>query len=187
MGNPLQDRRTAAELASIGQVIEINEKIGSFDNLSEIVEADLAALDAEKIPPGWRDSIVRGELQFGFEVAADGFPTVSGSASAEVDVVCQRCMEPFRMVLNIEPKLLLVGQQESAEEFEDYEVWEFQEEALRPQDIVEELLIMAMPFSATHDNMADCKAFSSEDETDMRRPFAELASQMKRVKEGLDE
>ena len=44
MGNPLQDLRTAVEFASVRQVIEISEKISSFDKLSEIVEADLAAL-----------------------------------------------------------------------------------------------------------------------------------------------
>jgi uncharacterized metal-binding protein YceD (DUF177 family) len=189
MGNPLQDLRTAAEFASVRQVIEINEKIGSFDKLSGIVEADLAALEADKIPPSWRDSIVCGELQFGFIVEADGIPTVTGSASTTVDAVCQRCLEPFRQALSIEPKLLLVGQQEAVDEFKGYEVWELQEEALRPQDIVEELLIMALPFSATHDNLADCKTFASDDDsaTDLRRPFAALASQMKRNKKDLDE
>ncbi len=189
MGNPLQECRTAAELASVGQVIEFAEKIGSFDKLSEIVEADLAALEADKVPPSWRDSIVRGELQFGFIVAVGGIPTVTGSASAKVDAVCQRCLEPFRQELSIEPKLLLVRHGDSVNEFEDYEVWELEEEALRPQDIVEELLIMALPFSATHDNMEDCKAFASDDDnaTGLRRPFAALASQMQQIKKDLAE
>ena len=189
MGNPLQERRTAAELASVGQVIEFTEKIGSFDKLSEIVEADLAALEADKVPPLWRDSIVHGELQFSFIMAVDGIPTITGNASAKVDAVCQRCLEPFRQELSVEPKLLLVRYGDSVNEFEDYEVWELQEEALRPQDIVEEMLIMAMPFSATHDNMEDCKAFASDGDnaTDLRRPFAALASQMQQVKKDLEE
>ncbi|MDH5584054.1 MAG: hypothetical protein OEY82_09330, partial [Gammaproteobacteria bacterium] len=45
MGNLLRDRRTAAEFASVGQVIEFVEKIGSFAGLAAIVEADLAALE----------------------------------------------------------------------------------------------------------------------------------------------
>ncbi len=183
MGNPLRQRRTAAELASSGQVIEITEEISSFDRLSEIVEADLLALDADKIPPGWRESRVQGELQFGFISTAGSIPTVSGQAAVELDAVCQRCLEPFRLRLTIEPRLLLVGMEESMDEFDDYEVWELDEETLRPQDIVEELLIMAMPFSATHENMADCKAFSTsvENATDMKRPFAALGAQMKQV------
>ncbi len=188
MGNPLQDRRTAAEFASSTQVIEITEKVSSFAGLCEVIEADLAALDADKIPATWRDSQIHGELQFGYLDAAGNIPTVSGSASTEIDAVCQRCLEPFRQVLEIEPKLLLVKQQDEAEEFDDYEVWELEEEMLRPQDIVEELLIMALPLAALHDNTADCKALASIDDSaeEIKRPFADLALQMERHKKSLD-
>ena len=188
MGNPLRDRRTAAEWASVGQVIEISEEISSFDSLSEIVEADLAALDADKIPSAWRESVVRGELQFGFAVAAGNVPSMSGQIGVELDAVCQRCLEPFRQRIEIEPRLLLVKAHETVVEFDDYEVWELDEDTLRPLDIVEELLIMAMPFSAKHDNMADCKVFSAaiENVTEIRRPFAALGAQMKQVEKDPD-
>ena len=183
MGNPLRDRRTAAEWASAGQVIEITEKISVFDRLSEIVEADLAALDVDRVPTEWRESEVRGALQFGFPEQAGGIPVVTGQVTVAVDAVCQRCLEPFRLQLNIEPRLLLAKDNESIDEFDDFDVWELENETLRPQDVVEELLIMAMPFAATHDNMAECKAFSTVDAvaTDMKRPFAGLAEQMKQV------
>ena len=73
-------------------------------------------------------------------------------------------------------------------EFDDYEVWELEEDTLRPLDVVEELLIMAMPFSAKHDNLADCKAFSAaiENVTEIRRPFAALGAQMKQVEKDPD-
>ena len=189
MGNPLQERRTAAELASVGQLIEFAEKISSFEGLAAIVEADLAALDPDKMPSGWRDSVISGQLTFGFVDAAGGVPTVSGIATAEVDAVCQRCLEPFRLTLSIEPNLLLLNAEQADDGAEDLEVWELDEAAIRPQDIVEELLIMAMPFSAMHDNMAECRAFESvnaQDEAlsdkvteDLVQPFAALRSQMK--------
>ena len=188
MGNPLRDRRAAAELASDGQVIEIASKISSFEGLASIVEADLAALDPDKMPSGWRDSAVLGELQFGFADAKRCIPMVTGSAAADVAAVCQRCLEPFQLKLEIEPKLLLLETQQSADGYDDFEVWELDEQTMRPQDIVEELLIMAMPFSAMHDNMADCKAFLSADLSDdpsdddgtekLVKPFAALRSQM---------
>ena len=56
MGNPLRDRRPLAELAEKGQVIEITAKISDFERLAGIVEADLATLDPDKLPQGWRDS-----------------------------------------------------------------------------------------------------------------------------------
>jgi uncharacterized metal-binding protein YceD (DUF177 family) len=188
MGNLLRDRCTAAELASVEQVIEITDKISSFESVASIVEADLAALDPDKMPSGWRDLDVRGELQFGFVDAENRVPMVTGSATANVGAVCQRCLEPFQLQLEIEARLLLLGADESADGYDDFEVWELNEQTMRPQDIVEELLIMAMPLSAMHDNMADCRAFlsdevsndasSDENAEDLVKPFAALRSQM---------
>ncbi len=192
MGNPLRDPRTAAELASVGQVIDFNDKISSFEGFARIVEADLAALDPEKMLSGWRDRAVLGELQFGFADADERIPIVTGSATVDVDAVCQRCLEPFQLQLEIEPKLLLLDAGQADDGYADFEVWELDEATMRPQDIVEELLIMAMPFSPMHDNMADCKAIMSADPSDddgaekLVTPFAALRSQMTQNKQGLD-
>lgn len=191
MGNPLRDRRTAVELASVGQVIEIADKISSFESVASIVEADLAALDPDKTPSGWRDLAVRGELKFGFVDAENRVPMVTGSATANVGAVCQRCLEPFQLQLEIEAKLLLLGADESADGYDDFEVWELNEQTIRPQDIVEELLIMAMPLSAMHDKMGECKAFlsvgeSADDAEELVTPFAALRSQMNRNDEDPD-
>lgn len=180
MGNPLRDRRPAAEWASGRQVIEIADKIGSFDGLAEIVEADLAALDADKLPSDWRDASVSGELQFVFMDAEGRVPALTGSATADVSAVCQRCLEPFRLTLKIEPRLLLLEQQDTVDGYDEFEVWELDGQAVRPQDLVEELLIMALPLAPMHDDMAVCKAFSAENDgaDDLTKPFAGLRSQM---------
>jgi len=200
MGNPLREHRTAADLASVGQVIEIANEIGSFKSLSEIIEADLAALDPDKIPSGWRESAVLGEIQFGYADADGRVPAVSGSATAAVSAVCQRCLEPFQLQLTIEPKLLLLSSDEAADGHAEFEVWELEAEIFRPQDIVEELLIMALPFSAMHDSMVDCKALSptvtngqTQGQTDgdsseeLLRPFATLRAQMKQNEKDPDD
>lgn len=180
MDNPLQDRRTATEWASVGQVIEIAEKISSFSGLAAIVEGDLAALETDKMPANWRERIVAGQLEFGFADIEKRVPTVTGSATVEVDAVCQRCLQPFLLPLRIEPRLILLELEETAAGYEDFEVWELDQKTLRPQDFVEELLIMAMPFAAKHDNMANCKAFSKTEENveEMKTPFAALRLQM---------
>lgn len=189
MGNLLRDRRTAAEWASVGQVIDIAEKISSFEHLAGIVEADLAVLDPDKLPSAWRDGVVAGQLRFGFADGNVRVATVTGHATAAVSAVCQRCLEPFQLTLNVAPQLLLLDEQETPDGYEDFEAWELTEEMLRPQDIIEELLIMALPFSATHDDMADCKAFSTEQESTGKivRPFAALRSQMQRIEMDPDE
>ena len=64
MGNTLRDSRTPSDLATSGQLIEINEKIAGFENLVQIMKADLLALDPAKLPANWRDSVVAGQLHF---------------------------------------------------------------------------------------------------------------------------
>jgi uncharacterized metal-binding protein YceD (DUF177 family) len=180
MANPLRDRRTAAEWAAAGQVIEIKEKLGRFERLASVVEADLAALEPDKIPGNWRDSVVSGKLEFGFADAQRSLPAAYCRVVSTVDAVCQRCLEAFRLPLETEAKLLLLAIQETAEGYEDHEVWELEESTLQPQDIVEELLVMALPFSAMHVDLASCRALSTAavEKEEMTTPFAALRAQM---------
>ncbi|MGI9232405.1 MAG: YceD family protein [Woeseiaceae bacterium] len=180
MANMLRDRRTAADWAAAGQVIEIAEKLSSFEQLASIVEADLAALDPDKRPGQWRDSVVAGSLEFGFADARQRLPRVRCNVTTTLDAVCQRCLEGFGLELDAEADLLLMRLEDSVDGYEDHEVWELEESTLRPLDIVEELLIMALPFSAMHVDLASCKALSTESDTkeDSTKPFAALREQM---------
>jgi uncharacterized metal-binding protein YceD (DUF177 family) len=181
MGNPLRERRSAAEWSAGSQVIEIADKVGSFEQLAAIVEADLLALDADKIPADWRDAVVAGRLEFGFADAQQTLPMVRCRVAVTVDAVCQRCLEAFRLPLETEADLLLLALEQDADGYDEYEVWELEERMLQPQSIVEELLIMALPFSAMHVESAACKALSPErakSAEEVTTPFAALREQM---------
>ncbi len=183
MGNPLHERRTAADWAAVPQVIEIAEILGNFEQLSAVVATDLEVLDAGRMPADWRNAAVRGHLEFGFADAQQMLPVVHCEARAEVDAVCQRCLEPFRLPLEAEADLLLLELEQTVDGFDDYEVWELEEPLLRPLDIVEELLVMALPFAAMHLESAACKALSPAKEDsaiEMTTPFAALREQMAR-------
>ena len=171
MGNPLRLRRTAAEWAAAGQVIDISQKLSGFEQLGAVVEADLAALG---------DSTINARLEFGFIDARNSVPMVQCKVSATVDAVCQRCLEAFRLPLEVEAKLLLLGLDETVEGYDEFEVWELTESTLQPLDIVEELLVMSMPFSAMHRESAACKALVAPvaDSEEMKTPFAALREQM---------
>jgi uncharacterized metal-binding protein YceD (DUF177 family) len=187
MGNPLRERRSAAEWSAGSQIIEIAEKISNFEHLAAIIEADLAALDAAKIPAGWRDALVVGQMEFGFADAQHTLPMVKCRVTATVDAVCQRCLEAFRLPLETEADLLLLGIEQEAEGYAEYEVWELEEGLLQPQSIVEEMLIMALPFAAMHVESAACKALSpvvAESADDVTTPFAALREQMAKDTEG---
>ncbi len=180
MDNPLRDRRSPSELAASGQVIEITEKLSSFERLAGIVEADLLALDPDKLPSGWRDTVVAGQLGFAFSDTHNSVPALNGRVQVTIDAVCQRCLEPFRLPLAAELRFLFVDKNSAAVEVDDYENWELADDELHPLDLVEEALIMAIPFVAMHTNDESCgKPDEVIDESgDKVQPFANLRSQM---------
>ena len=182
MGNPLRDRRTPLELAASGQVIDFEEKVSGFEQLEKIVQGDLETLDPDKLPSGWRESAISGQLSFGFADAQDGLPMAEGEVTGTIDAVCQRCLEPLKLPLSVELRLLFAGDKSTVVDDEGFEVWELEEETLRPLDVIEEALIMAMPLAAMHDDKDGCHGPDVDDDgaEEKVRPFAALKAQMER-------
>ena len=186
MGNPLRDRRTPSELAASGQIIEFQCKIRDLTQLAAIVAADLATLDSGMAPYGWADAEVSGRLAFGYADAQSGlqpqgqWPALEGEVTATIDAVCQRCLEPLRLPLRAELRLLFASDTGTPTGDEEFDVWELEEDTLRPLDLVEEVLIMALPLAARHVDDAACRATDGPDEEpgEMTRPFAGLKAQM---------
>jgi uncharacterized protein len=184
MPNPLLDRSSPAELADLGQVVEKQVKLQSFSGLTEVLAADLSPLGPEEVPQEWRQTPVAIRLKFGWVDRGRRFPALEGRVVARVPAVCQRCLGPIQLELDEELKLLLAGADEagSAEGASgDYDVWEIDEATIRPLDILEEALIMAMPLSALHGPGEGCDAPDDavpavSDVT--IRPFAGLRSTM---------
>ena len=180
MRNLLRVRRTPSELAVSGQVIEINEKIHDLERLAEILAADLRVLEPDRLPAAWRDSRVTGRLSFGFVDAQNKVPALDGRVAVTIDAVCQRCLEPFRLPLEARLRLVFATDQPVTGGAGEYEVWELSEATLRPVDVVEEALIMALPLAAMHEKDAACQGpeKTAAESAAGIRPFAELKSQM---------
>lgn len=186
MANPLLEYVAPKKRADIGQVIEINGSIEDFSHLTEVIEADLSALPDAKMPQQWRQAPVHIKLRFGWTEAHSGVPVLEGCVSASVMALCQRCLDPFELALSVELKLLLPQPGVTPAECDGYEIWESDEQDVRLADIIEEALIMAMPFSALHELSDDCSMLTEEgpaDDRDTVQPFANLRSQMARAKE----
>jgi uncharacterized protein len=180
MGNPLRDRRTPLELAASRQVIEFSEKLGEFEQLARIVGGDLETLDPDKLPSGWRETEIGGQLSFGFADAQNGLPMAEIEIAGTIDMVCQRCLEPLKLPLLVAMKLLFASGDSTTADDDGLEVWELEEETLRPLDVVEEALIMAMPLAAMHEEEDGCHGPDAVDAGagEKIRPFAALKAQM---------
>ena len=181
MANLMLECGSPKKLANRGQVIEITNKINDFSRLSDIIAADLGEHAEADSASKWRQVPVDIKLCFGWIRSQPGIPVLEGQVSTQVALLCQRCLKPLELELNVELKLLLPRSGVSPAEHEGFEVWELDDDEVRPADMVEEALIMALPFSALHDSSDDCTAMSVEIQTDEHkktRPFEDLQSLM---------
>jgi uncharacterized metal-binding protein YceD (DUF177 family) len=185
MANPLLDHAPPGHLADRGQVIETEEQIQNFTRLVEIVEADLQAVPAQLLPARWRNAPVGIKLEFSWAEGHKKIPALTGRITAGIVAVCQRCLEPCEVHIATDLNMVLLGELQQADAaesgFSELEVWELEEESIRPLDIVEEALIMALPLSPLHSSRDQCGSLAHgvmQETPDTVRPFADLKSQM---------
>ena len=185
MANPLLDHASPGDLADFGQVLDTEGEIQDFKRLLEIIEADLAEVPAQLVPAQWRTAPVRIKLEFSWADSSKEIPALTGQIKASVAALCQRCLEPCEIDVETELNVALLresSQLKTVESgFSDFEVWELEEDAVRPLDIVEEALIMALPLSPLHMSRDLCGPLADnvvQKKTGTVRPFADLKSQM---------
>jgi uncharacterized protein len=185
MGHPLRDRGTPRALGEARQTFDFTSSLSDFERLLGIVAADLGILDPQDRPENWRNTTIAGRLSFGFADMRETVPAVTGRASANIDAVCQRCLEPFELPLSVTLKYVLLPSGQQTDGFEGFEAWEMTANGLLPLDLVEETLIMALPLSAAHATLAECGPLASQIDkppdagSEKTRPFADLKAQLK--------
>jgi len=185
MSRLLLDSVFPSKLADRRQVIDCKVQIKNFPRLIEIGQSDLAVLSAAKRPAKWQQTPVAVRLSFDFGTLGKSVPLLIGEVSTTLDGVCQRCLEVCSLPLKTTLRYLLMPLDADAIEYEDYEIWELAEETMRPIELVEEALIMAMPFSVLHRSVEECGPLVQEISSvagKMARPFADLRAQLNESK-----
>jgi len=181
MSSLLLDRALPSQLAEIEQVIDCKVKFQELCRVSEIVRSDLAALPAGKRSAKWREAPVRIRLSFGFAKNFEVVPVVEGEISTTLDAICQRCLTVCSLPLKARLRHALLPYKDKAEYFDEYEIWELNEKTVLPLEIVEEALLMAMPYPALHEFSEQCGPLAQEfspDSGDTVQPFAGLREQL---------
>ena len=103
-----------------------------------------------------QDGEVTVELQFAKEQASE-LHTVRGRLAAEVQLTCQRCLEPMPWRLDTRLKLALVAN--SADEkavLPDYEAVSVTAGEVNLLELLEDELLLCLPISPRHQQGADC-------------------------------
>jgi uncharacterized protein len=119
-----------------------------------------------------------------FEVDTERRPRIVGNVSADVSVVCQRCLQPMKLHVEDRIDLVLVTTDAQSKALPDrFDPWICgEDEQLSPADIIEEQLILAMPIVTMHERCVDVNKAQDlaiqnqiESESARKNPFAALA------------
>ena len=181
MANPLLDHALPEELAERGQAFEFKGEIKDFRRLIEIIEADLESVSERLHPRAWRTAPVDIRLGFTWADARQEIPALEGEISTEIAAVCQRCLEPFELPLKTTLKMLLLKSADETRVGGEFEIWQVEGDAIRPLDIVEEALIMALPLSVVHQSRDECGPLAdnvTDEKIETVRPFEDLRARM---------
>jgi len=99
-------------------------------------------------------STVKARLSF--ETAMRGLVLVSGEVDASLMLQCQRCLDPVCVPVTTAFRLALRDDTGEGDLPPGFESLEAAGEFIVPADLVEEELLLALPFAAAHETVAEC-------------------------------
>lgn len=87
-----------------------------------------------------------------FEIDESGQPLAKGTASVEVELTCQRCLDPLRVNLQAEFSLQIIWSEDQiANVSPDREPWVVIDRLANPISMVEDEILLALPFVNYHE------------------------------------
>jgi uncharacterized protein len=143
----------------------------------------LAALD-----PAGAEAGTVVDVDVAFREHNSGWPVLEGELSVALAEVCQRCLEPMRLVLRARPALVFGAEDDAAAAAaaEGFEYCEL-EPGTTLRQLLEDEMLLSIPVSPVHERNEDCGPLAGKlveleptrDEDKRSSPFAALA-QLKR-------
>lgn len=98
-----------------------------------------------------QDSVVRARLAF--EQDDDGHHCIRGEVHTELELCCQRCLEPVRYEVTARVDLALVWSEDQARALPQHlDPWLASDEKMVLAELLEEELLLALPLVATHEH-----------------------------------
>lgn len=143
----------------------------------QLLKGQLPLSRMRRLSPGLLNTqgIVDVELVFGLDTQRRCY--ARGFISARLELICQRCLEPMSLDIDVQPCLALVTSQAQAEQLpEQYEPLLVEAVLMSLAVIIEDELILAMPDIASHGvNQEGIECLPASTLTDPEQhPFAGL-------------
>ena len=128
-----------------------------------------------------RDGVVSVFLQAGVDEQGTRF--ITGHLEVSLEVICQRCMEPMRMPLELDFQLgLIMSEKQSTTLSDNYEPLVAAGSETSIYAVIEDEIILGLPFAPMCDDPNQCQNYvpvASEVEVGKTNPFASLAMLLK--------
>src|SRR5687768_1899964 len=139
--------RDLESLANRGVTLSGTLDIGKLTRLKGLLHSDSGS--------------VRATLRF--RQRADGWLGSELEVSADVELECQRCLEPFRHELNESVNVVVAaGDSLPATVPTGFEPFELEDGRFLPAQLIEDELIVAMPLVPKHARIEDCGSLARE-------------------------
>jgi len=91
-----------------------------------------------------------------FSRSDTGLAEIKGNIHADLDMLCQRCLQVKTEPFNTDFEVVLVTSDEQAERVQQgFDTWFVEDQKIFLQDFIEDEILLALPLAVTHD---DCKA-----------------------------
>jgi uncharacterized protein len=107
-------------------------------------------------------------------------------AGTVLNLVCQRCLQPMAVPLELDSKLRFVADEAQAEALDEHSEEDVLAltAALDLHELVEDELILALPLVPRHDHCPNALATAAEPVAEQAHPFAALAAWRGGAKQG---
>jgi uncharacterized protein len=139
--------RDLESLANRGVALAGELDLGKLTRLTSLLHSDAGS--------------VRATLEF--RQRNDGWLGAELALEASVELVCQRCLEPFRYDLAERVQVVLADAADiPATTPEGFEPFELEAGRLQPAQLIEDELIVAIPLAPKHAGIEDCGSLARE-------------------------
>jgi len=158
------------KLVEQGRLFEGRIPQHDFSRLNELLFSD----DNEN------NKLVNVELEFTRSDA--GYPVIKGHIKAELQMLCNRCLDATDLNIDTDIEVVLVSSDEQAERLQEgFDTWLVEDQKLFLQDFIEDEILLAMPIVISHDDCEPARelieALPGDEDTDEQQrenPFAAL-------------
>jgi uncharacterized protein len=147
--------RDLESLADRGVTLRGELDVGVLTRLKGLLHSDAGSVSAE----------------LGFGQRRDGWLGVGLDYRADVELVCQRCLEPFRQELTNRVDVVVADAAAlPAATPEGFEPFELTDGRFKPAELIEDELIVAVPLVPKHARVEDCGSLARRIAGQVERP-----------------